>query len=100
MIRKRSVDGPCYSSAADLEYVEYSLVFILMILGYTDLDVDNHSIDEVLATIKQNFLYDLTKQRTAAFSMVGTINSYLCEVYRTAWYNRQFVKGLIDAENT
>lgn len=99
MLRKRSVDGPCYSSEADLEYVEYALVNVLMILGYNNLDVDSYTIDEILDKIKEVFIYDKTKQPTAAYGMVNNINGYLSEKYRVAWYNRQFIKGIIDAEN-
>ena len=94
MIRKRSIDGPCYSSQADLEYVEFPLVFVLMILGYENLDPDIHTIDEVMEKIKELFKYDKTLQETAAFSMTNNINGYLSEVYRVAWYNRQLSKGL------
>lgn len=93
MKRHSTEDVKIYNLEKDLEYTKYILVIVLICCGFEDINPANHTIDEVVESIKSVFNTNLTLSHSASNEIIANTQDWLLRNYRRFWFNYQLIMG-------
>lgn len=94
IIRTKQAEEIGYDAAKDLEYVEYNILYILLVLGLDNLNIDDFTIDELVLSIREQFPISQTNDFTSGASTLKSIHIDLVSNLRRLWHARQVIRTM------